>query len=55
MKEKQKELKEDEPRNSAETISVRKEEREDFYSSTKSKEMEQKELDQDMAIEDEIT
>ncbi|EPQ13898.1 Bromodomain adjacent to zinc finger domain protein 1A [Myotis brandtii] len=55
MKEKQKKLKENEQRNSAETISLGKEEREDFDSSTDSEEMEQKELDQDTAIEEEMT
>lgn len=53
MKEKQEKLKEDEQRNSAADISIGEEEREDFDTSTESKEIEQKELDQDMLTEDE--
>ncbi|XP_073067463.1 bromodomain adjacent to zinc finger domain protein 1A isoform X5 [Manis javanica] len=53
MKEKQEKLKEDEQRNSAADISVGEEEREDFDTSTESKEIEQKELDQDTVTEDE--
>ncbi|XP_029806426.1 bromodomain adjacent to zinc finger domain protein 1A isoform X1 [Suricata suricatta] len=53
MKEKQEKLKEDEQRNSAADISVGEEEREDFDTSTESKEIEQKELDQDTITEDE--
>lgn len=55
MREKQIKLKENEQRTSAEAIFIGKEEREDFDSSTESKEIVQKELDQDMAIEDEMT
>ncbi|XP_058396716.1 bromodomain adjacent to zinc finger domain protein 1A isoform X2 [Diceros bicornis minor] len=53
MKEKQEKLKEDEQRNSAADMSVGEEEREDFDTSTESKEIEQKELDQDTVTEDE--
>ncbi|XP_066198095.1 bromodomain adjacent to zinc finger domain protein 1A isoform X1 [Saccopteryx leptura] len=53
MKEKQEKLKEDEQRNSTADISNGEEEREDFDTSTESKEIEQKELDQDMVTEDE--
>ncbi|XP_021574909.1 bromodomain adjacent to zinc finger domain protein 1A isoform X2 [Carlito syrichta] len=48
MKEKQEKLKEDEQRSSTADISVGEEEREDFDTSTESKEIEQKELDQDV-------
>ncbi|XP_032199910.1 bromodomain adjacent to zinc finger domain protein 1A isoform X1 [Mustela erminea] len=53
MKEKQEKLKEDELRNSAADTSVGEEEREYFDTSTESKEIEQKELDQDTVTEDE--
>ncbi|XP_059566376.1 bromodomain adjacent to zinc finger domain protein 1A isoform X7 [Myotis daubentonii] len=53
MKEKQEKLKEDEQRNSAADMSIGEEEREDFDTSTDSKEIEQKELDQDTVTEDE--
>uniref|UniRef100_H0WKB5 Bromodomain adjacent to zinc finger domain protein 1A n=1 Tax=Otolemur garnettii TaxID=30611 RepID=H0WKB5_OTOGA len=53
MKEKQEKLKEDEQRSSTADVSVGDEEREDFDTSTESKEVEQKELDQDMVTEDE--
>ncbi|XP_017203748.3 bromodomain adjacent to zinc finger domain protein 1A isoform X2 [Oryctolagus cuniculus] len=53
MKEKQEKLKEDEQRNSAAEISIGEEEREYFDTSTESKEIEQKELDQDTVTEDE--
>ncbi|XP_054572512.1 bromodomain adjacent to zinc finger domain protein 1A isoform X7 [Eptesicus fuscus] len=53
MKEKQEKLKEDEQRNSAADMSIGDEEREDFDTSTDSKEIEQKELDQDTVTEDE--
>ncbi|XP_054545815.1 bromodomain adjacent to zinc finger domain protein 1A isoform X3 [Talpa occidentalis] len=53
MKEKQEKLKEDEQRNSTADIAVGEEEREDFDTSTESKEIEQKELDQDTVTEDE--
>lgn len=53
LKEKQEKLKEDEQRISAADISVGEEEREDFDTSTESKEIEQKELDQDTVTEDE--
>uniref|UniRef100_A0A2K5QXD4 Bromodomain adjacent to zinc finger domain protein 1A n=1 Tax=Cebus imitator TaxID=2715852 RepID=A0A2K5QXD4_CEBIM len=53
MKEKQEKLKEDEQRNSTADISIGEEEREDFDTSTESKDIEQKELDQHMVTEDE--
>ncbi|ELW63180.1 Bromodomain adjacent to zinc finger domain protein 1A [Tupaia chinensis] len=53
IKEKQEKLKEDELRNSTADISIGEEEREDFDTSTESKEMEQKELYQDTVTEDE--
>ncbi|KAM5336995.1 bromodomain adjacent to zinc finger domain protein 1A [Glossophaga mutica] len=53
MKEKQEKLKEDGQRNSAADTFIGEEEREDFDTSTESKEMEQKELDQDTVTEDE--
>ncbi|XP_053450663.1 bromodomain adjacent to zinc finger domain protein 1A isoform X1 [Nycticebus coucang] len=53
MKEKQEKLKEDEQRSSTADVSVGDEEREDFDTSAESKEVEQKELDQDMVTEDE--
>ncbi|KAM8783060.1 bromodomain adjacent to zinc finger domain protein 1A isoform 2-T2 [Rhynchonycteris naso] len=53
MKEKQEKLKEDEQRNPTADISNGEEEREYFDTSTESKEIEQKELDQDTVTEDE--
>ncbi|XP_045424753.1 bromodomain adjacent to zinc finger domain protein 1A isoform X2 [Lemur catta] len=53
MKEKQEKLKEEEQRSSTADISIGEEEREDFDTSAESKEIEQKELDQDMVTEDE--